>query len=334
MTRTSNRAQRFSVMCAVAAVVALGWSPLQALADDGAIDAVGSTVDGATEQVADTVTAAADPVGAVSGAASGTVEAVATAIPDPVDAVSDAASGTAEAVATTIPDPVDAVSDAASGAVDKVSDAASGAVDKVSDAASGAVDKVSGAASNTVDKLSGAASNTVDKVSGAASGAAGSVSNAVGDTTAAVGSAAGNAVSGALKSAARASETSAATGASLPLFSSQQAAADRRSSGATRRSIHDDLVLLAERGRATAPLGDDGSGSCVTMLGTVCVTTTAGDAPGSWEGSVASVLQKLLALTGSGLLTWIAASCILTVMGALALYETRRRSERSPLRSA
>ena len=42
----------------------------------------------------------------------------------------------------------------------------------------------------------------------------------------------------------------------------------------------------------------------------------------------------LLALTGSGLLSWIAAACILTVMGALALHETKRRSRGYPLVSA
>ena len=261
-------------MCVVTAVVALGWSPLQALADDGAMGALGSTVSGTTDQVADAVTAASDPVGAVSTAASGTVEAV-----------SDAASGTVEAVAATIPDPI-------------------------------------AAASNTVGNVAGAASNTV-----------GSVSNAIGGATSAVGSAAGNVASGALESVGATNETSTATGSTSPPLSSQQAASVRRSSGATRASIHDDLVLLAERGRATAALGDDGSGSCVSTFGTVCVTTTAGDAPGSWEGSVAAVLQKLLALTGSGLLTWVAASCILTVMGALALHETKRRSGEYPLRS-
>ncbi|MDQ4005670.1 MAG: hypothetical protein M3135_05130 [Actinomycetota bacterium] len=48
---------------------------------------------------------------------------------------------------------------------------------------------------------------------------------------------------------------------------------------------------------------------------------------------MASIIQKLLALTGSGLLNWIAASCILAVMGALALHETRKR-EGYPLGSA
>jgi hypothetical protein len=67
-----------------------------------------------------------------------------------------------------------------------------------------------------------------------------------------------------------------------------------------------------------------------------CETTPTGEASGSWEGSVASIIQKLLALTGSGLLNWIAASCILTVMGALALQETKKRSrgEGYPLGSA
>jgi hypothetical protein len=128
-----------------------------------------------------------------------------------------------------------------------------------------------------------------------------------------------------------------ATGStSLPLFSSQQAAADRRSTGATPPSIYDDLVLLAQRGRASATLDTQGPGSCASTVSADCETTAAEDAPGSWEGSVASVIQKLLALTGSGLMSWIAASCILTVMGALALRETRKRSrgEGYPLGSA
>jgi hypothetical protein len=100
--------------------------------------------------------------------------------------------------------------------------------------------------------------------------------------------------------------------------------------------MHDDLVLLAERGRAPATPDTQGAGSCVSTVSAFCETTAAGDDPGSWEGSVASIIQKLLALTGSGLLNWVAAACILTVMGALALHETKKRSrgEGYPLGSA
>ena len=290
MIKASNRAHRFSVMCAVATVVSLGWSPLHALADDGAIDAVGSSADGATDQVVEEVAATADPVEAVSDGASSPIEAVTTTTSDPIDTVSNAASNT-----------VDTVSNTASGTVDTVSNTASGTVDTVSNTASGAVSNVSGA---------------------------------VGDTTAGVGGSAAGVTSGSLNGAGQANVTAAAT-SSTPLFSSQRAAADRRSTGTTPRSIHDDLVLLAQRGRAPA-LDTQGPGSCASTVSADCETTAADDAPGSWEGSVASVIQKLLALTGSGLMSWIAASCILTVMGALALRETRKRSrgEGYPLGSA
>ena len=43
MTKVSIRAHRLSVVCAVAAVVSLGSSPLQAFAADGMTDAVSST---------------------------------------------------------------------------------------------------------------------------------------------------------------------------------------------------------------------------------------------------------------------------------------------------
>jgi hypothetical protein len=268
MVKASNRAQRFSVMCAVATVVSLGWSPLHVLADDSAIDAVGSSAAGATDQVVEEVTATADPVDAASEGASTQVEAVSTATPDAVQAVSETTSATV--------------------------DTASGTTDTVSNTASGTVSNVSGA---------------------------------TGDTTAGVGGAAGNVTSGVLNGAGQAGVTTAATGStSLPLFSSQQAAADRRSTGAMPRSIHDDLVLLAERGRAPATFDTQGPGPCISSGSAFCETTAGEDAPGSFEGSVASIIQKLLALTGSGLLNWIAASCILTVMGALALQETKKRS--------
>jgi hypothetical protein len=301
MIKASNRAHRFSVMCAVATVVSLGWSPLHALADDGAIDAVGSSADGATDQVVEEVAATADPVEAVSDGASSPIEAVTTTTSDPIDTVSNAASNT---------------------------------VDTVSNTASGTVDTVSNTASGTVDTVSNTASGTVDTVSNTASGAVSNVSGALGDTTAGVGGSAAGVTSGSLNGAGQANVTVAAT-SSTPLFSSQRAAADRRSTGTTPRSIHDDLVLLAQRGRAPA-LDTQGPGSCASTVSADCETTAADDAPGSWEGSVASVIQKLLALTGSGLMSWIAASCILTVMGALALRETRKRSrgEGYPLGSA
>jgi hypothetical protein len=115
MGKTSMRAHRFSVLCAVAAVVSLGSSPVQAFAVDEPIGAVGSAVGTVTDPVTDVVTTATDPID------TGTTT-------DTVDAVSNTASGTVDTVSGTTSGTVDPVSGTASGTVDTVSGTASGTV--------------------------------------------------------------------------------------------------------------------------------------------------------------------------------------------------------------
>jgi hypothetical protein len=115
MGKTSMRAHRFSVLCAVAAVVSLGSSPVQAFAADEPIGAVGSAVGTVTDPVTDVVTTTTDPID------TGTTT-------DTVDSVSNTASGTVDTVSGTTSGTVDPVSGTASGAVDTVSGTASGTV--------------------------------------------------------------------------------------------------------------------------------------------------------------------------------------------------------------
>jgi hypothetical protein len=145
VTKASIRTRRFSVLCSVAAVVSLGWSPLQASAADGATAAVGSTVD-----------ASLDPVDTVSGT---------------VDAISDATTSTVETVSNTTSGTADTVSNTASGTVDTVSNTISDTVDTVSNTISGTV-------SNTTSGTVGGVSDTVGDATAAVQGPAGSVGTA------------------------------------------------------------------------------------------------------------------------------------------------------------
>jgi hypothetical protein len=115
MGKTSMRAHRFSVLCAVAAVVSLGSSPVQAFAADEPIGAVGSALGTVTDPVTDVVTTTTDPID------TGTTT-------DTVDSVSNTASGTVDTVSGTTSGTVDPVSGTASGAVDTASSTASGTV--------------------------------------------------------------------------------------------------------------------------------------------------------------------------------------------------------------
>lgn len=251
MTNTSIRAHRFSVLCAVVALVWLGWSPLQASAADGATAAVGSTVD-----------ASLDPIDAASYTVTGTVDAISAATTSPVDTVSN----------TLAPSPVDTVSNTAS---------------------------------STVDTVSNAASGTVDMVSNTTSGTVGGVSDTVGDATGAVQGAAGSVGSATQASSAQADQSSGTTGVTSPPSSSEQQAA---------------------AARVESAIGDEGHGSCVAAAGTACQTRMDGNT-GSWTRSVADIIRKLLALTGSGVLSWILASCFLASAGMLSLHQARDRSE-------
>jgi hypothetical protein len=89
-----------------------------------------------------------------------------------------------------------------------------------------------------------------------------------------------------------------------------------------------DTVSFFARGRGTGLVDYQGPGSCSPTAIPPCGETTMDeDAPSAWGRAVASIIEKLLALTGWSLLSWIAASCVLTVMGTLILRKARRRSE-------
>jgi hypothetical protein len=206
MEKASIRAHRFSVLCAVAAVVSLGWSPVQAFAADEPIGAVGSAASTVADPITDIVTTTTDPI--VMGTTT-----------DTVDTVSNTASGT-----------VDTVSGTTSGTVDPVSGTASGAVDTVSNTASGPVDTVSGTTSGTVDPVSGTASGAVDTASGTASGTVGTGSAVSGGKTPAIQGAVGS-----VGSASRVPLTQAREAAATDITS-----ASRSSSGQEAAAIGDE----------------------------------------------------------------------------------------------
>ena len=197
--------------------------------------------------------------------------------------------------------------------VDVVSDTTSATVDAVSDTTSSTVDAVTSTTSSTVDAVTSTTSSTVDTVTS-------TTSSTVGDGTK-VGTAAGSAGSGSRETTGQADHTSISTGyaaGELPY-----------------RPLRNDAVLPVAPSRGHGPIDYQGPGSCVATAIAPCGETTIdGDGSGSWRGAVASIIEKLLALTGWGLLSWIAAPCILTVMGMLTLYEARRRSKGYTLGSA
>ena len=121
MTKVSIRAHRFSILCAVAAVASLGWSPLQALAADGPTDVIGSTLD-----------APVDPVVTTVSTVSSTVDPVSNTVSSTVDTVSDTVSSTVDPISNTVSSTVDTVSDTVSSTVDPVSNTVSSTVDTVS----------------------------------------------------------------------------------------------------------------------------------------------------------------------------------------------------------
>ena len=93
MTKVSIRAHRFSILCAVAVVASLGWSPLQALAADGPTDAIGSTLDATVDPVVTTVSTVSSTVDPVSDTVSSTVDTVSGTVGDTTTAVADGSVG-------------------------------------------------------------------------------------------------------------------------------------------------------------------------------------------------------------------------------------------------
>jgi hypothetical protein len=72
-------------------------------------------------------------------------------------------------------------------------------------------------------------------------------------------------------------------------------------------------------------IGDEGHATCVAGVGTSCQSLEG--TGGSWTRSVADIIRKLLALTGMSALALFVLACSLTVAGAVALYQSRDRSE-------
>jgi hypothetical protein len=73
------------------------------------------------------------------------------------------------------------------------------------------------------------------------------------------------------------------------------------------------------------PIGDEGHAACVAGVGTACQSLEG--TGGSWTRSVADIIRKLLALTGMSALALFVLACCLTLAGAVALYQSRDRSE-------
>jgi hypothetical protein len=198
-------------------------------------------------------------------------------------------------VSNTVPNPVDTVSNT-------VSNTAPNPVDTVTNTVSGATDPVSNTVSGAVDTVSNTVSGAVGAISNAASGAVGTASGAAGTIKTVDGATATGSISGvgpaATSSTPQAGQPSAMAGWS---------------------------PLLPSGAYDVSPIGDEGHAACVAGVGTACQSLEG--TGGSWTRSVADIIRKLLALTGmSGLALFVLAYC-LTLAGAVALYQSRDRSE-------
>jgi hypothetical protein len=114
--------------------------------------------------------------------------------------------------------------------------------------------------------------------------------------------------------------TSAGTG-SLDQTSSTVSASGRLA----YRPLRSDPVLLVAESRGHGPIDFVEPGSCVATAVPPCGLTTDGDASGSWGEAVASIIERLLAMTGWQLLPWVVASCALTIVGMLTLHKGRKQ---------
>jgi hypothetical protein len=231
----------------------------------------------------------------VTTAVTPVVSAVTSTTPDPVETVTNT-------VSNTVPNPVDTVSNTASGPVDTVtntvSNTAPSPVDTVSNTVSGTVPSPVDTVSNTVSGATDPVSNTVSGVVGTASGAGGTLKTVNGATAA--GTIAGF---GPVETSGtpQAGQLSAMAGWS-----------PRLPSGAY------DVTRI----------GDEGHATCVAGVGTACQSLEG--TGGSWTRSVADIIRKLLALTGMSALALFVLACCLTLAGAVALYQSRDRSELGP----
>jgi hypothetical protein len=223
------------------------------------------------------------------------VTAVTSTTSDPVDTITNTVSNPVDTVSSTTSDPVDTVTNT-------VSNTASSVTDPVSNTVSNTVDTVSNTASGAVGTVSNTASGLTDTVSNTASGAVGTASGAAGTLKTVNGTTAADTIAGVgpadTSSTPQAGQLSAMAGWS-----------PRLPSGASDVN----------------QIGDEGHATCVAGVGTACQSLEG--TGGSWTRSVADIIRKLLALTGMSALALFVLACCLTLAGAVALHQSRDRSE-------
>jgi hypothetical protein len=238
----------------------------------------------------------------------GWAPSLAFALDGPIDPapVTTAVTPVVSTVTSTTPDPVDTVTNT-------VSNTAPNPVDTVSNT----VDTVSNTVSNTipspVDTVTNTVSDAIDPVSNTVSGAVGTVSNTASE---AVGTASGAGATLKTVNGATTAGTIAGVGA-VETSSTPQSGQLSAMAGWSPR--------LPSGAYDVNPIGDEGHAACVAGVGTACQSLEG--AGGSWIRSVADIIRKLLALTGMSALALFVLACCLTLAGAVALYQSRHRSE-------
>lgn len=234
----------------------------------------------------------------VTTAVTPVVTAVTSTTPDPVETITNT-------VSNTVPNPVDTVSNATSDPVDTVTNTASSVTDPVSNVVSGATDTVSNTAAGAVGTVSNTASGATGTISNTASGAVGTASGAGGTLKTVNGATAAGTIAGV---------------GSVETSSTPQAGQLSAMAGWSPR--------LPSGASDVNQIGDEGHATCVAGVGTACQSMEG--TGGSWTRSVADIIRKLLALTGMSALALFVLACCLTLAGAVALYQSRDRSELGP----
>jgi hypothetical protein len=229
------------------------------------------------------------------------------ALDAPIDPapVTTAVTPVVSTVTSTTPDPVDTVTNTVSNTAPNPVDTVSNTVDTVSNTVSSTVP-------SPVDTVTNTVSGAIDPVSNTVSGAVGTVSNTA---SGAVGT--GSGAGGTLKTVngATTAGTIAGVGA-VETSSTPQAGQLSAMAGWSPR---------LPSGAYVNPIGDEGHAACVAGVGTACQSPEG--TGGSWTRSVADIIRKLLALTGMSALALFVLACCLTLAGAVALYQSRHRSE-------
>lgn len=251
---------------------------------------------------------------AVTVAALGWAPAQALAADGPVDpllgSVAETTSGAADLV-DPVQGTVDQAADTVSSTVDTLSDPLPDPVDEVVDTTTDTVEGVAGTASGTVDPVSDAASGTVDAVAGSTTDVVGGVEDAVGTTGA---------------GSSSSLPTGASVGGKPGASSAGSSVRDRTGSASTRimESGPSGGATLLEAREGTDLASGGGSTPCVAVTPTTCGTSTqAGQ--NSLAGAVADIFRKLLAFTGWGVLPWIVAALVLSIVGIAAVRASGRR---------